>query len=140
WDELSERARAREIARAKEFESRLPSWYPREVNPPTITLVDRLNGERWMFTGFSGSHFAWYEARDYYASMVLWGFEGKEMNRNVLLGNLADRMKAMEKGEEMLGVQRWRPEGVEAEAPEAPEAPEVPEAPAPAAPAEPAAP
>ncbi len=122
WDELSERTRARELARAKEFESRLPAWYPREVQPPTITLVDRLNGERWMFTGFSGDHFAWYEARDYYASLVLWGFEGKEMNRNVLLGNLADRMKSMEKGEEMLGVQRWQRPAEDAPGAPAPEA------------------
>ncbi|MBW1878601.1 MAG: hypothetical protein JRJ84_09595, partial [Deltaproteobacteria bacterium] len=34
WDELSEHARARELARAKAFEERLPDWYPKEVNPP----------------------------------------------------------------------------------------------------------
>jgi hypothetical protein len=121
WDELSEHARARELARAKAFEERLPDWYPKEVNPPTITLVDLQTGTRWMFTGFQGHQFEWYPARDYYASYILWGFEGKELNRNVMLGNLADRMRSMERGEEMLGVQRWRVEEDAAETPDAEE-------------------
>lgn len=114
WDELSEKARARELARAKKFEEKLPPWYPHEVKPPTISLVDLQTGKRWMFTGFFGTDFQWYEARDYYASFILWGFEGKQMNRNVMLGDLADRMHSMERDEEMLGVQRWNPEDSEA--------------------------
>jgi len=122
WDELSEHARARELARAKAFEERLPDWYPKEVNPPTISLVDLQTNTRWMFTGFQGHDFEWYTARDYYASFILWGFEGKELNRNVMLGNLADRMRSMERGEEMLGVQRWR---LEEDAPEGEAEPEA---------------
>ena len=62
-----------------------------------------------MFTGFHGHQFSWYEPADFYASIVLWGFEGKELNRNVLLGNLGDRLRSIEKGEEMFGVTRFEP-------------------------------
>ena len=108
WDELSENARRRELSRAERFEERLPEWYPRSVKPPGLSIIDLQSGERWMFTGFQGTQFQWYDAMDYYASIVLWGFEGKELNRNVLLGNLADRLRSIERGEEMLGVKRWQ--------------------------------
>jgi WD40-like Beta Propeller Repeat len=137
WDELSEKARARELARAKEFEERLPPWYPREVKPPTISLVDLQTGKRWVFTGFHGTDFQWYEARDYYASFILWGFEGKQMNRNILLGDLADRMHSMERGEEMLGVQKWNPD--DTEAPDGTTGPSTDATPAPGSEAEPEA-
>ncbi|TNE92608.1 MAG: hypothetical protein EP330_01295 [Deltaproteobacteria bacterium] len=107
WDELSPQARERELRRAEAWEERLPEWYPKEVHPPTITVVDREKGERWMFTGFHGHAFSWYEAADFYASVILWGFEGKELNRNVVLGNLGDRLRSVEKGEEMFGLTRF---------------------------------
>ncbi len=125
WDELSEKARERELRRAKEFEDRLPAWYPSETNPPTISMVDLTTGDRWVFTGFFGHHFQWYEARPYYSSLLLWGFEGKELNKNVLLGDLADRLRSMEREEQMMGFEPWvvpgqepvpQPEGTPSEA------------------------
>ena len=109
WDELPPQARERELRRARAWEDRLPDWYPREVHPPTITVVDTTTNARWMFTGFHGHQFSWYEPADFYVSIVLWGFEGKELNRNVLLGNLGDRLRSIEKGEEMFGVTRFEP-------------------------------
>ncbi len=111
WDELSENARARELARAKRFEEALPEWYPKEVQPPMLSVVDLTSGERWAFTGFMGHHAEWYGPTPYYASLILWGFEGKEYNRNIILGNLADRLNNISRGEEMMGVQPWDVEG-----------------------------
>lgn len=117
WDELSEQARARELARSQRFQERLPDWYPKEVQPPTLSVVDLSKGERWVFTGFFGSDFQWYDPypmqggaapeRLEYGSFILWGFEGKELNRNVVLGNLADRLRSIDRGQEMMGLQRW---------------------------------
>lgn len=108
WDELSDRARTREQARAEAFRETLPEWYPKEVVPPRISLVNRSNGERWDLTGVLGDRFEWYVAADAYASLVLWGYEGKQLNTNVLLGSLGDRLRAIEQGEEMTGLARWR--------------------------------
>lgn len=128
WDELSDKARERELRRAQEFEDRLPDWYPTETNPPTISMVDLTTGDRWVFTGFFGHEFQWYEARPYYSSLLLWGFEGKELNKNVLLGDLADRLRSMGRGEEMMGFEPWMVPGQEPAqvAPASPEADEQP--------------
>ncbi len=113
WDELSENARARELARAQRFEDRLPDWYPKEVNPPMLSVVDLKSGERWVFTGFMGHDLQWYEAQPYYTSLILWGFEGKEYNRNIVLGNISDRLRNIERGDTIMGVERWDFEGSE---------------------------
>lgn len=108
WDELSPRARERERRRAEAFEQSLPDWYPTEIKPPRFSVVKLANGERWDFTGFYGDHFEWYAAEPDYASFVLWGFESKQLNTNILLGNLRARLHAMEDGEESFGLARWR--------------------------------
>lgn len=108
WDE-STPARLRQRS-LDEIEKDLPTWAPRVVRPPTISLVDRATGSRWVFTGFSGTEFQWYEAADYWASFIVWGFEGKELRRNVVLGDLAARMAFAERGEPMLGVERFHVE------------------------------
>lgn len=107
WDELGEHARAREVARDEAFRERLPDWYPKEVAPPRLSIVDRTSGARWDFTGFQGDHFEWYVANDSYASLFLWGFEGKQLNKNVLLGGLGDRLRAIGEGEVMFGLAPW---------------------------------
>ena len=59
-----------------------------------------------MLTGFQGYRWQWYEAADAYASFMLWGFEGKQYKRNVMLGSMADRMKNMrEKDGSMMGIE-----------------------------------
>lgn len=105
WDELSEGARQRELARAKRFEDELPDWAPRDIRPPTISVVDRETGLRWRFTSFYGTDFEWYTARDYWASLILWGYESKQLKRNVILGNLAGRLDAIVTGTTMMGVE-----------------------------------
>ena len=107
WDELSENARRRELQRTKAFEDKLPESYPREVQPPSLSFVRMATGERWAIDSFYGDQFQWYDAQKFYASFILWGFEGKQFNRNVLLGNMVDRLRSIERGEEMLGVRRF---------------------------------
>lgn len=107
WDELSDKARERELRRAQRFEEHLPEHYQTEVRPPTLSVVDLTSGERWYFSSFLGDQFEWYEPTPYFCSMRLWGFEGKECNPNVILGDLSDRFRAIERGEEMMGVNRW---------------------------------
>jgi hypothetical protein len=104
WGELSDNARRRELQRTAAFEDKLPDSYPREVQPPTLSVVRMATGERWSFDAFYGDHFQWYEAQERFASFVLWGFEGKQFNRNVLLGNFFDRLRSIERGEQMIGL------------------------------------
>lgn len=105
WNEVSENARQREQARIEQFKEELPGWLDTEVRPPMISVVDLTTGERWQFTSFLGSQFQWYEAYGEYASLILWGFEGKEVKRNVILGNMADRLQAIDEHDVMMGVE-----------------------------------
>lgn len=108
WDELPERARERELARAKRFEEQLAMKgdFPTEVRPPTVSFVDLTEGERWQLTSIYGRGFQWYEATPMYGSLMLWGFEGKEFKRNVVLGNMNDRLRTITRKGTMMGVER----------------------------------
>ncbi|MCB9793256.1 MAG: hypothetical protein H6741_11060 [Alphaproteobacteria bacterium] len=92
WDELSPEAREREKRRTEEWLARQPEWVPKEINPPTIDIVDVEVGKRFRFNSFYGDRFQWYPS-PYYASFVLWGLEGKEVNKNVALTNLHERLR-----------------------------------------------
>jgi len=106
WDELSERARERELARAEQFERQFAERYdfPTTVRPPTLSFVDLEDGDRHYIDSIYGRSFQWYEPTPFYASVLLWGFEGKEFKRNVVLGNMADRLRTMERDGTMTGV------------------------------------
>ncbi len=123
WDELSEQARERELRRAKRFEEQLPESYPTEVQPPTLSFADLASGARWTLSSVYGTDFEWYEPTDHFGSFVLWGFEGKQFKRNVLLGDFTARMRSAEQGRDFMGVHRFgEAEGATFEAPKAPEA------------------
>lgn len=128
WDELSERARARELRRTKSFEERLPKSYPREVAPPTLSVAHMGTGERVAFHAFYGSQFEWYEPAPDYGSFVSWGFEGKQFNRNVLLGSFSDRLRAIREDEKMMGLQPMDPPSTEVTGPAADPTPASPAA------------
>jgi hypothetical protein len=130
WDEVSEGARAREIERTKAYEATLPDTYQRTTRPPTLSLAQITTGARWGIDAFYGDSFQWYEAAHTYGSFILWGFESKQLNSNVLLGTMVDRMASIERGEKMMGI--YPMEGAIG-APKANEAPEAaPDAPEPA--------
>ena len=128
WDELSDKAREREQLKAQALEADLPDWYPKRVQLPTISFVDleKTPDQRWAVRSFYGTRFQWYEAEDYYASFMLWGFEGRQFNRNVLLGDMQILLYRMTKGK--ITPELW-PIDYDPNAPAAP-APTTPEAPA----------
>ncbi|MCB9760940.1 MAG: hypothetical protein H6739_13965 [Alphaproteobacteria bacterium] len=127
WDELSDEAREREQRRSQEWLDRQPDWVMKKVEPPVIDIYDGEVDKRFRFTGFYGDRFQWYPS-PYYASFVMWGIEGKELNKNVALTNLHERLRMAAKGDIPLGVELWAPKGA------------APAEPAPAEPAAPAAP
>ncbi|MBK9365379.1 MAG: hypothetical protein IPN01_03520 [Deltaproteobacteria bacterium] len=111
------------------------------VRPPVIDIYDNETKERYRFVGFYGDKFQWYAAVDFYASFVLWGMEGKQLNKNVALTDLFERLRMAAKGEIGYGVARWLPfdQRGDTKTGEAPAAQEVPAVPATAPTAEPTA-
>jgi len=71
---------------------------PAGEEPPTLSIADRATGARWPLTGLHGTDVQWYEASDYRISFIAWGFDGQPVRRNVVLGDLASRMAAAERG------------------------------------------
>lgn len=109
WGELSEDARERELRRQEEWLARQPDWVPKEVQPPVIDIVDREVDQRWRFTSFYGDHFQWYTASPdpmRHASFMLWGVEGKELNKNVALTDLSERLRYAAGGTMPMGLKR----------------------------------
>ncbi|HJN73627.1 MAG TPA: hypothetical protein QGF58_06800 [Myxococcota bacterium] len=108
WNELSEDARERELRRMEEWLAKQPEWVMTEVSPPVIEVWDRDQSERWRFTSFYGSKFQWYPYQPelLYASFVLWGLEGKEMNRNVAITQLHERLRMAGNGETPMGMEK----------------------------------
>jgi hypothetical protein len=118
WNEVSPQVREREIRRTEQWAERLPDWAPREVQPPVIDIYDRERDERWTLTAVQGDNFEWYPNRNYYASLRMWGIEGKELNKNVLLFDLAERLRMLENGNVPTGVEQAAPPTVYEEPPQ----------------------
>lgn len=106
WDELSEEARERELLRQKQWLERQPDWAKKPIIPPEIHIVDLSTGARFRVTAFWGDRFEWYRNRNYYASFVLFGVEGKQLNRNVGLVDLREKLRMVDQGDLPLGLER----------------------------------
>lgn len=108
WNELSDSARERELRRMEEWLDNQPEWVTKEVHPPVLDMFDRSSESRYRFTSFYGDRFQWYPNNPQlmYASFVIWGLEGKEMNRNVALTQLFERLRMASKGEIPMGMER----------------------------------
>jgi hypothetical protein len=104
WDELTPEQREREERRMEEWLTKQPEWVPKDVHPPVLDFYDSQTQERYRLGYMYGDRFQWYPAK-YYGSFVLWGMEGKELNRNVVLGQLAERLRMASIGEYALGVE-----------------------------------
>ena len=104
WDELPEPARRRELAKAERLEASLPDGYPKKIQPPILSFVEMDSGKRWQMNNVQGETFQWYEAKNYYGSFIVWGFEHKQVNRNVVLGNFFDRFRNLKRGDNVTGV------------------------------------
>ncbi len=105
WDELSEQARARELARQEEWLKRQPDWVTKQIVPPEVQIFDLQNGNRLRVTAFWGDRFQWYQSRNYYASFVMFGVEGKQLNSNVGLVDLREKLRMVDQGDMPLGLE-----------------------------------
>ncbi|MDP6932279.1 MAG: hypothetical protein QGG40_05150 [Myxococcota bacterium] len=106
WDEISPEARERELARQERWLENLPEWIPRELHPPELQILDRQSDSRYRITAFYGDHFEWLPAEDHFCSFILWGVEGKQLNRNVVYTNLGGRLREADRGEAYQGLER----------------------------------
>lgn len=109
WDEMSDEARERAVRRRDAWAERLPEWTDTETRPPSLDLFDRETGKRYRFTEFQGDLFEWYRARDHYVSFRMWGIEEKELNKNIALVDLTDRMRMLDRGTYPLGIELVQP-------------------------------
>ena len=105
WNELSPEAREREQRRKEQWLQNLPEWAPRESRPPEIHVVDMTTTRRFRITAFYGDHFEWWRPRNYWASFILWGIEGKQLHRNVAITDLHERLRMAAKGELPWGLE-----------------------------------
>lgn len=115
WDELSPEARERELARQEKWLEKQPDWVTKEIVPPEVQVLDLQTGGRYRVTSFWGDRVQWYEARNYYVSFVLFGIEGKQLNTNVALGDLREKLRMLDKGETPLGIEVITPGRAEEE-------------------------
>ncbi|MFK7931807.1 MAG: hypothetical protein AB8H79_26760 [Myxococcota bacterium] len=123
WDAMSRRERELAERRAKELGQRFPDWYPKTIQLPTLEFVDLSTGLRGESRSFYGTRFQWYEKQDFWGSFVLWGYEGKQFNRNVMLGNLTMRLGAISHNKDVVkGVSLLPPVPVVAPAAGTPDA------------------
>lgn len=105
WNELSPKARQRELARQKKWAERQPDWVEMTTRPPEIQLYDRESSKRFRITAFWGNEIEWYPHRGHYIAFMMWGIEGKQLNRNVGLTSLAERIRMLNAGQIPLGVE-----------------------------------
>lgn len=71
-----------------------PSFLPKEIIPPAFWITDIASGKEVRWKGVHGDRFEWYEAKPYYASFLLWGFDRRSVNRNVPFGDLRAYLRA----------------------------------------------
>ena len=110
WNELTPEARERELRRQQEWLARQPDWVPKEILPPAIDVGFGEVSQRFRFDAFYGDRFQWYSGAPdptRYASFVLWGIEGKELNKNVALTDLSERLRFAASGTLPMGVSRY---------------------------------
>lgn len=110
WDEQNEmdaaspEKRKRVQRKIEALEGTVDETYETRLSPPTISYVHVPTGRRWAITEAQGNGFQWYPATKGFGSFFLWGIEGKQFRRNVMLADLRYRLDAMVTDTDMLGV------------------------------------
>ncbi len=102
--------RARAEEREARWAERLPPGVPREARPPEVQILDLESGARWRVRAWSGEGLSWYAANPDHLSLMLWGMEGVQVQRNVALAPVLDRIRAAEVGIQDPGLERVSPE------------------------------
>jgi hypothetical protein len=105
WGEVSAEARERELARQKKWLERQPDWVVHEVQPPEIQLWDAEKNLRFKVTAFYGDETEWYPAPGHYVAFRMWGIEGKQLNRNIGLTPMAERLRMIGLDQIPLGIE-----------------------------------
>ena len=105
WNEISPEARKRELARQEKWAARQPEWVEMSVKPPEVQLFDLTSDKRYRITAFWGDDLAWYPAKGLYMAFMMWGIEGKQLNRNVGLTSFAERVRMIDAAQMPLGVE-----------------------------------
>jgi len=105
WGQGTEEQRARNEARRDEWISRQPEWVSKEVPPPEIHLLNTKDGGRYRITAFYGDRVQWYPAKPLHLAFMMWGIEGKQLNRNVAFSDMRERVRMVTKGETPIGVE-----------------------------------
>jgi hypothetical protein len=73
---------------------KLPEFIPEEISPPSFWIHDLKSGKEVLWKGVHGDQFEWYQAKSYFGSFLLWGFDNKSVNRNVPIGDLRAFLQA----------------------------------------------
>ena len=89
----------------EKWAARQPEWVEMSVKPPEVQLFDLNSGERYRITAFWGDDVAWYPSKGLYLAFMMWGIEGKQLNRNVGLTSLAERVRMIDAKQMPLGVE-----------------------------------
>lgn len=114
WEKQKGRDWAQEKQRVSNLEKNLPSWYNPKVRLPTVSFVEIATDKRWAVTSFYGEKFSWYppinKRAKYFGSYILWGFEGKQLNRNVILGDMTMLISAMKSADTSAEIQLMEPQ------------------------------
>ncbi len=97
WENQTRRERELAQQKADRMAERFPEWFPKTVKLPTLEFVNLVSGHRGEMYSVYGTRFQWYERANFYGSFLLWGYEGKQLNRNVQLGDFALALGAVEK-------------------------------------------
>lgn len=74
--------------------SDLPPGMETKVKPPSFWIRDLLTDQELHWEGVHGRAFQWYDSAPYYASFMLWGFDGEQLNANVTLVDMRHFLKA----------------------------------------------
>ena len=108
WNEVSGKARERELARQKKWLERQPDWVETTTKPPEVQMFDMSNGKRYRVTAFWGDEVQWYPARGNYLAFIMWGIEGKQLNRNIGLTSMAERFRMIDADQMPLGIEPFQ--------------------------------
>ena len=109
WNEVSGKARERELARQKKWLERQPEWVETTTKPPELQMFNMTNGKRYRVTSFWGTEAQWYPARGNYLAFIMWGIEGKQLNRNVALTSMAERFRMLGAEQVPMGIENIGP-------------------------------
>ena len=105
WNEVSSKARERELARQEKWLERQPEWVETTTTPPEIQMFDVESGKRYRVTAFWGNEVQWYPARGNYLAFIMWGIEGKQLNRNIGLTSMAERFRMIGAEQTPMGIE-----------------------------------